>query len=60
MNVTPPLVLHQFVDGAALAQGESHRFCVRATGGPLRVTLAWWGGVAWELSLIHISQGIVR
>ncbi|GFR44316.1 hypothetical protein Agub_g5528, partial [Astrephomene gubernaculifera] len=32
----------QVVDGASLAQGEQHRFCVRAAGGPLRITLAWY------------------
>jgi len=31
----------QVVDGATLIQGQSHRYCVRATGGPLRVTLVW-------------------
>ncbi|KAG2498668.1 hypothetical protein HYH03_003413 [Edaphochlamys debaryana] len=37
----------QVVDGASLAQGELHRFCVRSTGsGPLRITLVWfdWPG----------------
>ncbi|KAG2492715.1 hypothetical protein HYH03_009128 [Edaphochlamys debaryana] len=37
----------QVVDGAALAQGGAHRFCLRATGeGPLRITLVWfdWPG----------------
>lgn len=33
----------QLVDGAELSQaGQQHTYCVRATGGPLRVTLVWW------------------
>lgn len=32
----------QVVDRATLAQGESHQYCVYATGGPLRITLVWY------------------
>ncbi len=29
------------VDEAPLAQGQAHRYCVRASGGPLRLALVW-------------------
>ncbi len=32
----------QVVDLASLAQGQSHQYCIYATGGPLRVTLVWY------------------
>ncbi|GIL57145.1 hypothetical protein Vafri_12444 [Volvox africanus] len=32
----------QVVDGASLSVSEQHQFCVTATGGPLRITLAWY------------------
>eukprot|EP00210_Caulerpa_lentillifera_P000241 g234.t1 len=31
----------QVVDGADLATGQSHKYCVRALGGPIRITLVW-------------------
>ena len=31
----------QVVDRAPISGGESHRFCLRSTGGPLTVVLAW-------------------
>jgi len=31
----------QIVDSAQLSTGSSHEYCVRAQGGPLRVTLVW-------------------
>lgn len=31
----------QVVDGAELNTGESHDYCVRALGGPVKVTLVW-------------------
>ena len=30
------------IDLATLTQGKSHQYCVYATGGPLRITLAWY------------------
>eukprot|EP00873_Tetraselmis_striata_P004766 jgi/Tetstr1/425030/TSEL_001518.t1 len=35
------LRLLSVVDGAKLATGESHQYCVRANGGPMRITLVW-------------------
>ncbi|GLI67662.1 hypothetical protein VaNZ11_011914 [Volvox africanus] len=32
----------QMVDGASLSISDQHQFCVTATGGPLRITLAWY------------------
>jgi hypothetical protein len=32
----------QAVDLAPLAQGETHRYCITATGGPLSITLNWY------------------
>ncbi|GAX74937.1 hypothetical protein CEUSTIGMA_g2383.t1 [Chlamydomonas eustigma] len=32
----------QVVDLAVLTQGQTHEYCVYATGGPLRITLAWF------------------
>ncbi|GIL86597.1 hypothetical protein Vretimale_11512 [Volvox reticuliferus] len=40
-NLSPGWRL-QLVDGASLAVSEQHQFCVTATGGPLRITLAWY------------------
>ncbi|GMH38149.1 hypothetical protein BSKO_06033 [Bryopsis sp. KO-2023] len=31
----------QVVDGAEMTTGESHNYCVKALGGPLKVTLVW-------------------
>lgn len=31
----------QVVDKASLQKGQSHKYCVRALGGPLRITLVW-------------------
>lgn len=31
----------QLVDRGALRTGEAHQYCLRATGGPLTVTLVW-------------------
>jgi hypothetical protein len=32
----------QVVDLAPIAQGETHRYCITATGGPVSITLAWY------------------
>lgn len=29
------------VDGAEMNTGGSHNYCVRATGGPIKITLVW-------------------
>lgn len=39
---SPILLLPQVVDMAPLGQGESHRYCITAGGGPLSITLAWY------------------
>ena len=39
----PHAISHlQVIDLATLTQGMSHQYCVYATGGPLRITLAWF------------------
>lgn len=53
---------------AGLTQGQSHRYCVRASGGPLRVTLAWhdypgdpgagqlvWSRLDWWLECVSVG-----
>ncbi|KXZ45956.1 hypothetical protein GPECTOR_49g540 [Gonium pectorale] len=53
----------QVVDGASLAQGEQHNFCVQASGGPLRVTLAWYdwpGDPAASRALVNNLDLVVR
>jgi hypothetical protein len=39
---TCPSAHAQVVDQAALAQGESHEYCLRSTRGPLSVMLVWY------------------
>lgn len=53
----------QVVDGAKLATGESHQYCVRAAGGPMRITLVWHdlpSDVAAEKNLVNDLDLTVR
>lgn len=31
----------RMLDSVNISQGKEHRYCVRARGGPLRITLVW-------------------
>eukprot|EP00983_Pelagomonas_calceolata_P062545 1147345-Pelagomonas_calceolata.AAC.3 len=37
----PDIACAQVIDKARIKQGESHKYCATATGGPFRVVLAW-------------------
>jgi hypothetical protein len=53
----------QVVDGAKLSTGQSHQYCVRANGGPMRITLVWHdlpSDIAAEKNLVNDLDLSVR